>query len=331
MRVLITGGTGFIGTALSLAYRVDGHDVVVVAREATSAERENAAELRAAGASVVLASVTEADRVRRALEGVDVVHHIAAAMREANIPDSAFWDTNVHATERLLQASQTAGVRRFVYCSSIGAFGKAPPKPTNEDTPCAPADIYQKTKKAAEELCVRFRSETGFPISIVRPAEVYGPRDRRLLKLFRAVAARRFVMIGNGRNEHHLVYIDDLVQGMRLAEEKDGAVGEIFVLAGDRSIETNGLVRTVAESLGVDPPRWRIPLGPVVAAAVLCEGICRPFGVQPPLYPRRVDFFRSDFSFDIAKARRVLGYSPQFDLHAGLRRTAEAYRERGLM
>jgi nucleoside-diphosphate-sugar epimerase len=252
-------------------------------------------------------------------------------MREANIPDSAFWETNVQATERLLKASREAGVRRFVYCSSIGAFGKAPAKPATEETPCAPVDIYQKTKKAAEELCLRYRSETGFPISIVRPAEVYGPRDRRLLKLFRAVASRKFVMIGGGRNQHHLVYVDDLVQGMRLAEEKDAALGEIFVLAGESSIETQGLVRTVADVLQVAAPRRSIPLGPVVAAAVVCEAVCRPFGIQPPIYPRRVDFFRSDFSFDISKAKGVLGYRPRFDLASGLRRTAEFYRERGLM
>ncbi len=331
MRVLITGGTGFIGTALSLAYLKDGHEVVVLAREATPAERENAAELRAAGGRIIVASITDADPVRRALEGVNIVHHIAAAMREANIPDSVFWETNVQATERLLKASRDVGVRRFVYCSSIGAFGKSPPKPATEATPCEPVDIYQKTKKAAEELCLRYRAETGFPISIVRPAEVYGPRDRRLLKLFRAVAARKFVMIGAGRNEHHLVYVDDLVSGMRLAEEKDGALGEIFVLAGERSIETQGLVRTIAEVLEVAPPTLQIPLGPVVAAAVVCEAVCRPFGIQPPIYPRRVDFFRSDFSFDISKAKRLLDYRPQFDLPAGLKSTAQAYRARGLM
>lgn len=331
MRVLITGGTGFIGTALSLAYLKDGHEVVVLAREATPAERENAAELRAAGARIIVASITDADPVRRALEGVNIVHHIAAAMREANIPDSVFWETNVQATERLLKASRDVGVRRFVYCSSIGAFGKSPPKPATEATPCEPVDIYQKTKKAAEELCLRYGAETGFPISIVRPAEVYGPRDRRLLKLFRAVAARKFVMIGAGRNEHHLVYVDDLVSGMRLAEEKDGALGEIFVLAGERSIETQGLVRTIAEVLEVAPPKLQIPLGPVVAAAVVCEAVCRPFGIQPPIYPRRVDFFRSDFSFDISKAKRLLDYRPQFDLPAGLKSTAQAYRARGLM
>jgi nucleoside-diphosphate-sugar epimerase len=331
MRVLITGGTGFIGTALSLAHMADGHAVVVLAREATPAERENAEELRRAGAEVVLGSVTEDDKVVPALRGVDVVHHIAAAMREANIPDSAFWETNVHATERLLKASREAGVSRFVYCSSIGAFGKAPPKPATEETPCTPVDIYQKTKRAAEELCLRFRSETGYPISIVRPAEVYGPRDRRLLKLFKAVDSGRFVMIGPGTNHHHLIYIDDLVQGMRLAEERPEALGEICVLAGERSIDTAGLVRTVAGVLGKDAPRRKIPLGPVVAAAVACEAICRPLGIQPPIYPRRVDFFRSDFSFDISKAKRVLGFRPRFDLPEGLRLTAEAYRARGLM
>jgi nucleoside-diphosphate-sugar epimerase len=152
-----------------------------------------------------------------------------------------------------------------------------------------------------------------------------------LLKLFRAVDSGRFVMIGPGTNHHHLIYIDDLVRGMRLAEERPEALGEICVLAGERSIDTRGLVRTVAEVLGKAVPRRRIPLGPVMAAAVLCERICRPFGVQPPIYPRRIDFFRSDFSFDISKAKRVLGFRPRFELPEGLARTAEAYRSRGLM
>lgn len=331
MRVLITGGTGFIGSALALDHLADGHEVVVLAKQATDAERENAEDLHAAGAEVLTGLITDGELVERACRGAHVVHHIAAAMREANIPDSAFWETNVEATRRLLDAARGSGVRRFVYCSSIGVLGKRPPKPADEQTPCRPQDIYQRTKKAAEDLCLEYQATTGFPIAIVRPADVYGPRDRRLLKLFKAVQSGRFAMIGSGRNEHHLVYVDDTVQGMRLAERVDAAVGQVFILAGEQSVQLAELVRIIAAEVGAAPTRLRIPLAPVWIAGAIVEGLCKPFGIQPPIYRRRVDFFRSDFSFDIAKARRVLGYQPRFDVRRGVAATLRWYRERGLL
>jgi nucleoside-diphosphate-sugar epimerase len=231
----------------------------------------------------------------------------------------------------MLDRARESGVGRFVYCSSIGALGKKPPKPTDESTECRPEDIYQRTKKAAEELCLDYRARTGFPIAIVRPAEVYGPRDRRLLKLFRALKKGTFAMIGGGRNEHHLVYIDDMVQGFLLAAEKEEALGEIFIIAGEESATSQAMAESVCRALGVTMPRWRIPLTPVWTAAWLVEAACRPFGIQPPIYPRRVDFFRADFRFDISKARTVLGYRPETGLDEGVRKTLEWYRSRSLL
>jgi len=330
-KVLITGGTGFIGSNLALRHRADGDDVVVLAKTATEAERENAADLEKAGVRLVIGSVTEPARVEEAMRGVTIVHHIAAAMREANIPDQVFWDVNVEATRRLLQAARAAGVLRFVYCSSIGAMGKTPAKPAGEESPCDPRDIYQKTKRAAEELCLEFHRAHAFPLSIVRPAEVYGPRDRRLLKLFRTIARGTFMMIGDGRNEHHLVYIDDMVQGFRLAATHAAAAGQIFIIAGEHPVRLEDLVRVVARQLQVKEPRWRLPLLPIRLAAAVVEDLCAPFGIQPPIYRRRVDFFRSDYAFDIGKARRILGYRPEFDVETGVRRTMEWYRQRGLI
>ncbi len=328
MKVLITGGTGFIGTNLALAYLARGWEVRVLGKRASAAEAENVRDLLAAGAEVMEGSVTETALLRQACAGVAVVHHIAAAMREANIPDAAFWEINVHATRRLLDAARDSGVRRFVYCSSIGAMGKHPPKPATETTPCRPADIYQRTKRAAEELCAAYAAEHGFPIAVVRPAEVYGPRDRRLLKLFRSVQNGSFVMIGNGRNEHHLVYVDDMTRGFLLAAEREEAVGQTFIIAGEEAVSSWRLVEEIAQALGARLRRVHVPLGPVRALAFLVEGACRPLGIQPPLYPRRVDFFRGDFRFDISKARNMLGYAPQFSLARGIRATADWYRER---
>ena len=331
MHILITGGTGFIGTNLALHYAQKGDRVRVVAKEATDAERQNAADLRAAGVEVLLGSVDDNALMTQACNGIDIVHHIAAVMREASIPDSVFYAVNVKATERLLDTARAAGVTRFVYCSSMGAMGKRPPKPANETTPCRPGDIYQATKKAAEELCLAYTKRHNFPIAIVRPADVYGPRDRRLLKLFKGIQKGRFIIFGSGENEHHMAYIDDMVQGFDLAAHSDKAVGEIFIIAGEQAVTINRLTEVVAAALGVAPPKLHVPIFPVYALALTVEDVCRPLKIQPPLYPRRVDFFRTDFAFDISKARERLGYQPQVLIERGIEQTLAWYEQQGLV
>jgi nucleoside-diphosphate-sugar epimerase len=327
LRVFITGGTGFIGSNLALRHVHNGDQVVVLSKEATGPERENAKELENAGVEVFRGSITDQDLVTHCLQGIKRVYHIAAAMREANIPDKVFWEVNVDATRQLLNISRDSGVRRFVYCSSIGAMGKSMQKPANEESPCHPKDIYQVTKKAAEELCLEFQRAHNFPISIVRPADVYGPRDRRLLKMFKGIKKGRFPLIGGGKNEHHMVYVDDMTDAFLLAAEVEAAVGEIFIIAGEHPVTVEALARMIAEATAGSIPKLRIPLKPVYALAVVVEKVCQPLGIQPPLYPRRIDFFRSDYAFDISKAKRVLGYKPQYDLRRGIAKTLE-YCER---
>ncbi len=331
MRVLITGGTGFLGANLALRCTRNGHQVRVLAKEATDAEQENANDLRAVGVEVVRGDIRDRDLIRTACEGADIVHHIAAAMREANIPEREFWDVNLQATRHLLEVAQQAGVQRFVYCSSIGAMGKNIPKPADEETPCHPQDIYQRTKKAAEELCLEFRRSRGLPLAVIRPADVYGPRDRRLLKLFRSIKKGRFALIGSGENEHHMVYVDDVVKAFLLAAEVETAVGQIFIIAGEQAVRLDRLVATIADQLGVPTPKLHIPMWPVQALAAVVEGVCAPLRIQPPLYRRRVDFFRSDYAFDITKAKHLLGYLPEYDLERGIAQTLAWYRRHALI
>jgi nucleoside-diphosphate-sugar epimerase/2-polyprenyl-3-methyl-5-hydroxy-6-metoxy-1,4-benzoquinol methylase len=331
MKVFITGGTGFLGANLALRHAELGDQVVVLSKEATDVEQENARDLRQVGVEVIRGSITDRSLLENGCQSTDRIYHIAAAMREANISDQVFWDVNVEATRQLLEFARDADVKRFVYCSSIGAMGKSMQKPADENTPCNPKDIYQVTKRAAEQLCLEFHQEHGFPLSIVRPADVYGPRDRRYVKLFKGIKKGRFALIGNGKNEHHMVYIDDMVQGFLLAAECESAIGEIFIIAGERPVQVREFVNLVAKEIGSPPPKLKIPLFPAQTAAVIVEKICKPFGIQPPLYPRRVDFFRTDYAFDISKAKRMLGYQPQIDLQEGVRRTYQWYERQGLM
>ena len=165
--------------------------------------------------------------------------------------------------------------------------------------------------------------------TIARPTGIYGPGDRRLLKLFRGVARRRFVVLGSGRIYYHLTYIDDLVDGFRLCGESPAAAGRTYILAGGEVTTLNELVTLIAAEAGVRAAA-AAPAGVAVLGrrARLCEAVCAPFGIEPPLYRRRVDFFTKSRAFDITRARTEIGYAPQVGLREGIRRTLEWYSGR---
>lgn len=328
MRTLITGGTGFIGSRLALRCLEEGRPVRVLGQENTPAEAANRDLVEEHGAEVVLASMSDPAALTRAVEGVDTVFHLAAAQHEMNVPDEHFWDVNVGGTERLLEAAVGAGVGRFVYCSTIGVYG-VPQGPLDESSPCRPDNIYGTTKLAAEEKVLAHADR--LPVVVVRIPEVYGPGDRRLLKLFRSIRGGSFFLIGRGDNFHHPIYVDDLVDGLLAAARAPEAVGEVVLLAGKESITTRGMTQAIARAVGRSPRRWHAPLTPFMAAATVLELTLRPLGVQPPLHRRRLDFFRKSHRLNAQKAGRLLGFSPRVDFAEGARRTAEWYRANHLL
>lgn len=329
MNVLITGGTGFIGWRLALRYLASGAHVRVLGQANNRAETDRAAELAAHGAELVLASVTDAARVREAMEGVDVVHHLAAAQHEAGVPDQRFRDVNVEGTRWVLEAAAAAGVRRFVHGSTVGVYGGTADGPVDEDTPPRPENIYGVTKLEGERLALAAGDR--LPVVVVRIAETYGPGDRRLLKLFRAVERRAFVLVGDGENLHHPVYVDDLVDGLLRAATVDKAVGGVFLLAGPRALTTREMAEAIARALGTRLRRARVPAGPVHALARATEAVAARAGVRPPLHPRRIDFFVKSFAVSTTRAADVLGFVPRVDFEPGAARTLAWYRERGLL
>jgi nucleoside-diphosphate-sugar epimerase len=153
----------------------------------------------------------------------------------------------------------------------------------------------------------------------------------RLLKLFRSIATGRFVMLGTGEIYYHMVHVDDLVSGLRLLGEHPRAGGEVFILGGEGYLKLQAIVELIARLLGVPPPRRRLPAWPFQMAGSLCERLCIPLGIEPPIYRRRVDFFTKSRAFSIEKARRVLGYTPMVDLETGIRSTVEWYRAHGYL
>ncbi len=321
---LVTGATGFTGGHLVRGLAARGQDVVALVRDDA-----RASALKADGIAVALGDIREAGAVERAAQGVEVIYHIAAIYRQAGLRDDEYRAVNARAVATVIEAASRAGVRRVVHCSTVGVHGDVEHPPANEDAPLRPGDIYQVTKLEGEQAARDAAARTGVEVVIARPTGIYGPGDRRLLKLFRGVARRRFVVLGSGEIFYHLTHIDDLVEGFRLCGEVPGAAGRTYILAGGEVTTLNELIRIIAEVAGVEPPSLRLPAWPVWIAGAACEAICAPFGIEPPLYRRRVDFFTKSRAFDIGRARRELGYAPQVSLREGIRRTLEWYRSAG--
>jgi len=325
MKILVTGGTGFTGKALVERLLDQGHQVTALDYK----EGLKTRELRDRGATVVIGSVTDKEVVERAMEGAEVVHHLAAAFRETDVPQSFYDQVNVGGTRNVLEAAFELGVRKLIYCSTCGVHGNIDHPPGGEDAPIQPADYYQRTKYQAEPLVLDFHRR-GLKAVILRPAAIYGPGDpERFVMIFRRVAKGTFPMFGDGRTFYHPLYIDNLVDAFLLAMEEGKGEGEAYLIADAEYLEIEQLVKKAAEALGVPVKIPHYPVWPVVAAGHVVEKACKPFRIKPPIFPRRVDWYRQNRAFKIDKAKRELGYEPKVGIEEGLRRTAEWYRREG--
>jgi nucleoside-diphosphate-sugar epimerase len=328
MKALVTGATGFTGGHLAKRLEGEGYEVRAVVLRS---EINSQPSLTESSVEVVEGDLKDIDSLRRATQDVDVVFHIAALYREAGLPDSEYWEVNAKGTERLLQASRENGVKRFVHCSTVGVLGSIKNPPADETCPYAPGDVYQRSKLAGELAAIHYGDEYGFPVSIVRPAAIYGEGDDRFLKLFRMISRKRAIMLGDGKTLYHLVHVDDLVTGFLLASQVDEAVHETFIIAGEKHVTLQELFRMIADSLGVPLKQINLPVGPVNVVAALVEKTFPVFGIEPPIYRRRVHFYTKHRAFDISKAKRILGYKPAVSLEEGIERTKRWYREQKLL
>jgi nucleoside-diphosphate-sugar epimerase len=327
MRILVTGGTGFTGTALVRRLVEEGHQVVALDYK----EGLQCDALRALGAEVVIGSVTDPAAVGRSMRGAEFVFHLAAAFRELNVPDGFYDEVNVGGTRIVLEAAIKAGVWKFVYCSTCGVHGNVDRPPADENAPIKPADYYQRTKYAAEPI-VKALAPASMEMVILRPAAIYGPGDpERFYMIFRRVAGGTFPMFGSGRTLYHPLYIDNLIDAFMLCLGKGVGNRREYLIADEHYYPIQEIVEEVGRALDVKVRIPHYPVLPVVVAGHIVEKLCRPFGITPPIFPRRVDWYRQNRAFDIGRAKRELGYAPRIPLAEGLRRTGEWYRRMGYL
>lgn len=322
--VLVTGAGGFVGGNLVRHLVEQGDRVRAMVRNPAQA-----ADLEVLGAEVVVADLTDPASLAPAVEGVSGVYHIAALFRQQGVDPSLFREVNVEGVRRLLSASVAAGLDRFIHCSTVGVLGHIAEPPATEETPYNPGDIYQSTKMEGERLALETFRGGDIPGVVLRPAMIYGPGDTRTRKLFRMIARRRFFYVGAGEAHVHWIDVRDLARAFRLAMHRPERVGEVYIIAGERSVPLRDMANRVADQLGVAPPWIKLPVKPMQWAGGLCEAVCRPIGIEPPLYRRRVDFYTKSRAFDGSKARREMEFEPAQGLDGEIRDILADYRERG--
>jgi nucleoside-diphosphate-sugar epimerase len=308
-RVFVTGARGFIGRAVAERFRALGAGVRGVDL------------LAGDDPAVVQGDVSLPGEWQSHAAGCEVVVHTAALV---GMYSSArgYWEANVVAPRRVLDAAAAGGARRFVHLSSIVVFGFEFEGEVDERAPVRPNGVhYVDTKIAAEQVVLAAHAGAELDCTIVRPGDVYGPGSRPwTIEPVRLLKAGQLVLPGGGRGLHSPVYVDDLVDGIVRAAEAATAPGRIFTLTGPEHPAIGDFFAHYSRMLGKPAPR-AVPYRVARAAAAALDAVARARGARNELTPAAVDYAMRRGTYSIARARAELGYEPAVGLEEGMRRT----------
>lgn len=327
MKVLVTGGTGFIGSYLVKALVKRGYDVSCLVRD-----KNKAGNLASLKLKLVEGDVTDKKAVEKAVAGMDIVYHLAAISGKSAVSPSLYQKVNIEGTRNLVEAALKAKVGRFVYTSSVAVTGQLSKIPGDETSPYNSTNSYERSKVEGEKL-VLAAMKRGLPAVIVRPGVVYGPgNEHTSMAQFFRMALKGFCLIpGNGENLWDLIFVDDIVAGFLLAGEKKQAVGQIFIIRGPQPVKVNQLVKTLAHASGVKLKIIHLPLLPMIFAGKIFGLIESLFGLPMPFSAKTVQILSQSRPHSIEKAKTILGYQPKISLEEGVAKTVVGYKEKGFL
>jgi nucleoside-diphosphate-sugar epimerase len=318
--VLITGGTGFVGRRLVVILREHGARVRALART-RSAIPTDWGELETAPGDLA-----DAASLARACAGIDTVFHVAGfAHAGVDTPEFAarHWAVNAEGTFKLLDAAVAAGVRRFVFVSSVQAVGEPGPRCVDECWDAPPATPYGRAKRAAEERGLALGRETGIHAVNLRPALVYGPGMKgNLARLVEAVRRGWLPPLPETGNRRSLVHVDDVCQAALLAAAHPAAAGWTYIVTDGQPLSGRELYLILRQALGLSVPGWTMPAGVLRGAAGLADSVLWLVGRRERRARRMLDKLLGWACYDSTRIQRELGYRPRW--------TLERYCETGL-
>jgi nucleoside-diphosphate-sugar epimerase len=326
MKVLVTGGSGFLGSHVAEQLVKGGHAVRALVRKSS-----NRTFLKTLGNDVELAdgAVDDRESVFEAMKGVEAVVHSAGVVKAKSEQD--FFAVNTRGTVNLLEAAiaNAPNLKRFVHVSSLEARG---PSADGRDVPLddsRPVTAYGRSKLAAEKACIARKDK--LPVVILRPGAIYGPRDVEILEAFKAAKKRQYPVIGDGTMLGSWVYGPDCARACILALLADVPSGSIYSIDdGEPLSMARAMGKMLHEALGTRPLlRMGVPFPLLRLASLGVEAYGRVRKKPVMLTREKVAMLRLDWVGDNGSARAELGWTPQVAFSEGLKRTADWYRENG--
>ena len=283
-------------------------------------------ELEELGVELFYGDLQNKQSLEQAVHGINVVYHLASEVYSMK-SDQTYFSVNVLGTKNLIETCRKESIQKFIYLSSIAVVGPNLHKDVllKETDICNPIVPYGKSKLEAETAVLDAFKQNKFPAVVIRPPIVYGPQQKsELTKIFRMIKTGKLKIIGDGNNLKSLCYIDNLIQGILLAEGKKGNEGEIYFIADAKPYSINEICQTVAQIEDIKPSALHLPAAIASISGFLFSVIHKLFKFSfLPLFT--IKTMALSFACDIAKARSELGYIPAIDLKEGLKRTIDWY------
>jgi len=323
---LVTGAGGYVGTFVTKLLLEQGYKVRAMIRNPNQA-----AELETSGAEVVIADMKDVDSLRKAVTGVQGVFHIAALFRQAGLPESEFDAVNAVGTRNLFEVSVAEGVSRVIHCSTVGVIEPKQDVPSTEEDPYSPADMYQRSKMDGEKIALEFYQSGTISGVVIRPAMIYGPGDDRTLKMFKMISKGQFFYVGKGDKLVHWIDVRDLAKAFLLAMQHEECNAEIYIISGKKPVALKAMANLIAEKLSTKRPWLHLPVVPMQLLGDLCEAVCTPLKINPPIFRRRVDFYTKSRNFDGSKAKAQLNFEASQDFSKELDDIIESYKAMGMI
>ena len=332
-KILITGAAGFIGSHLVdllLKEKVNPKDLVLLIPEGESLQNLPSLEF-----NIIRGDIRDKKVIKKAMEEVSIVYHLAARIDFDGKTYNDYKDVNVDATQYLVDECKGKKIEKFIFFSSIGVFGLPAGIGDiinwDETHPKTYTNFYGQSKWEGEQVVMKAHEDFGLPYAIIRPASVYGPREKGpTLALYKAIKNHQFIMIGDGKNKMHYVFVTDLVKAAHLAQESKLKIGD-YIVAGAEPTALKEVVSDIAQSINQRVPQWYIPTTLALFISYIAEFVGNRVGIKPPLFPSRVKTMTTTYYYNIAKAKKELGYSPKVSFKEGATLTGKWYLENNLL
>lgn len=328
MAVLVTGATGFLGGRLAQVLAERGETVRILARPGRSLQH-----LAGTAVEVIPGDLAAIESLARAVHGVTRVYHCAACATDW-APWRVYYEANVDGVENLLDASaRVDGLQRFLHVSTTDVYGY-PLTPCNESHPLTDVGLpYNRTKCQGEEAVWRASRDRGLPVTVVRPATIFGPRSKDFaLEIARLIRQGSMTLIDGGRSPGGFCHVDNAVDAIIRSATSPQTLGRAYNLADGTGVTWRQYVDALADGLGERRPRLNLSSTAAFALARASELTYRALRISTrPLLTRHAVYLLSrNQEYPITRARQEFGFAPKVSFEEGIKRTVEWLKHHAL-